>query len=68
MDYRQLYDRLAVNFLGRSLASGDGLPANEIDEAERRIGVALPTALRVYYLVAGLHGKDHPLSYPFLSN
>ena len=27
MDYRQLYDRLAVNFLGRSLASGDGLPA-----------------------------------------
>lgn len=38
---------------GRPLADGDGVPADELAEAESRLGVPLPAALREAYLLFG---------------
>jgi len=53
MDYSASYKKFAEKYLGRSLRKQDGVSAAEISRAEKRLGVQLPEALRVYYRVAG---------------
>jgi hypothetical protein len=47
-DYREVFAAL-----GYELQSTDGVPELEIAEAESRLGLSVPLALREYYLVAG---------------
>lgn len=46
--YRGLFE-----VLGYPLAVDSGTPAKEIEKAEKRLNVKIPSALRDYYLVAG---------------
>ncbi len=40
-------------YLGRRWTAADGLPEKDVKEAESRLGVALPLALRTFYLSVG---------------
>ncbi|PWU08551.1 MAG: hypothetical protein C5B50_29335 [Verrucomicrobia bacterium] len=51
-NFEDLYRRTYA-ILGHSLTSRDGIPLDEFEAAEKRLGIRLPTALRAYYLVAG---------------
>jgi len=52
-NFRQIYDGIAVAYLGRGLARRDGLSEAVIARAEKLLGVRLPEALREYYACAG---------------
>lgn len=47
------YEALSERYLGRALVPGDGCSEAEIAKAEMRVGIALPAALRTYYLRCG---------------
>ena len=51
-NYDEMYRRTFAG-LGRQLRRGDGVAASRLAAAERRLGVALPRALRAFYSVAG---------------
>ena len=53
MKYHQLYARLVSDFIGRKISSTDGLPADMISAAEKRLGFSLPVSLREYYGAIG---------------
>ena len=50
--YEQKYVALAKKYVG-PLAKRDSIPERVLRQAEARLGVRIPEALRVYYRVAG---------------
>ncbi len=50
---KQLLDAFAT--LGLPLSEHHRVPSDELEEAERRLGLPLPAVLRQYYLLAGRH-------------
>jgi hypothetical protein len=47
------YFRMIFETFGYPLTRSAALPAKELSDQEKRLGVRIPTALREYYLVAG---------------
>ena len=55
---RRHYSRALEHVLGRTVKRKDGASDARIRRAETRLGLALPAALRDYYLVAGLASEN----------
>ncbi|MEW6210795.1 MAG: SMI1/KNR4 family protein [Acidobacteriota bacterium] len=53
MDFASRYNRMVLKLLGRSLRRRDGSSERKIREAEKRLDIKLPLALREYHRVAG---------------
>jgi len=51
--FASTFDALAVRYLGRHLSAADGVPPEELERHELRLGVRLPDALRAYMEMAG---------------
>jgi len=51
--FSDIYAGFVHRFLGRSLRGEDGLNEEEIQKAERLLGLRLPLAMREYYRVVG---------------
>ena len=56
MNYLKLYRGLYQTF-GYPLTARAGIAQSSLTRAEKRLGVAIPAALRGYYLVAGLEKR-----------
>jgi hypothetical protein len=52
-NFYEIYAGLMHRFLGRSLRREDGLNEEEIQKAERLLGLRLPLSMREYYRVVG---------------
>jgi hypothetical protein len=52
-DYTEHFRKLARGYLGGPLRAEESMSEEKVHEAERRLGLTLPNALRAYYLVAG---------------
>ena len=53
--FNALRYRTAFAALDRPLKAKDGVPEKRVADAERRLGIRIPRALRDYYLIAGAH-------------
>src|SRR5262249_17968637 len=51
--WKPIFEKILRPHLNRSLNAADGLPAKVLADAERRLGLNLPEALRHYYELAG---------------
>jgi len=52
------YRRALLGILGRPLTARDGVREPRLVRAEKRLGLALPSALRDYYLLAGAAAEN----------
>jgi len=53
MQYGNQYKEIVENLFGRALIDADGLPHKLVEEAEQRLGITLPLAIREYYFTLG---------------
>src|SRR5437867_3518320 len=52
-DFTKASQAFIEHYLGRPWAAVDGLPEAKVQQAETRLGVALPAGLRSFYLSVG---------------
>ena len=55
------YARILRTLIGRPLITRDGVAEQRLKQAEKRLGIALPAAMRDYYVVAGaaIENREH---------